>query len=54
MLGSEADVKRLKEADETVGFDVYVYRDCTMKVIASFIIDSQMKKMKDLVIILMK
>ena len=27
--GSEADVKRLGEAYETVGFDVYIYRDCT-------------------------
>ena len=34
--GSEADVKRLKEAYETVGFDVYVYRDCTVKVIVIF------------------
>ena len=30
--GSEADVKRLEEAYETVGFDVYVYRDCTTQV----------------------
>ena len=32
MPGSEADVKRLKEAYETVGFDVYIYRDCTKQV----------------------
>ena len=30
--GSEADVKRLKEAYETVGFDVYVYKDPTAEV----------------------
>ena len=29
---SEDDVKRLKEAYETVGFDVSVYRDYTTKV----------------------
>ena len=30
--GSEADVKRMKEVYETVGFDVYVYRDPTAQV----------------------
>ena len=32
MPGSEVDVRRLKEAYETVGFDVYVYMDCTTQV----------------------
>ena len=66
MPGSEADVKKLKEAYETVGFDVYVYKDCTVKVIvifspnktrnvdnSKFIIKSRIVE-KDLVIILMK
>ena len=30
--GSEADVKRLKETHETVGFDVFTYRDPTAEV----------------------
>ena len=30
--GSEANVKRLKEAYETVGFDVFIYRDPTTEV----------------------
>ena len=30
--GSETDVKRLVEAYETVGFDVFVYRDPTTQV----------------------
>ena len=29
---SETDVQKLKEAYETVGFDVYVYRNCTVQV----------------------
>ena len=29
---SETDVKRLKEAYETVGFDAYIYRDPTAEV----------------------
>ena len=36
MPGSEADVKRLKEAYEKVGFDVYIYRNCTVTVIVYF------------------
>ena len=36
MPGSESDVKRLKEPYETVGFDVYVYRNCTLKVTEIF------------------
>ena len=35
MPGSEVDVTKLKEAYETVGFDVYVYKNCTVKVIMS-------------------
>ena len=30
--GSEANVKRLKEAYETVGFDIFIYRDPTTEV----------------------
>ena len=32
MPGSEDDVTALKDAYETVGFEVYVYRDCEVKV----------------------
>ena len=32
--GSEADVKRMKEAYETVGFDVYVYMDPNAQVLS--------------------
>ena len=32
--GSETDVKRLKEAYETVGFDVFIYRDPNAQVLS--------------------
>ena len=32
--GSEADVKRLKEMYETVGFDVFIYRDPNAQVLS--------------------